>query len=312
MLSDLNDRLTQATEKIRLKQKLERDLQAVEGELGEKSARLESLSAQLEKEKVDVDRLEHTSLTNLFYTVLGGREEQLEKERQELLAAQLQYQQTRYQLEALAYDQGSLSQKLGSLKGVEQAYQALLAEKEQLLLKSSQPVAHELVALSEQVASLLADIKELDEAIGAGAQAESGLERVTQSLEGAEDWGLWDLLGGGLISSAVKHGKVDEARQQISEVQVQMSRFQRELADVQRSSDLQVQISELERFADFILDGLIIDWVVQSRIVASLKRCKQTREELQQTLLELESQRKNLAAQIRQLAEKRASLIEQT
>jgi len=44
----------------------------------------------------DLDKLERTSLTALFYSVLGNREEQVEKEREELLNAQLQYQKTKF------------------------------------------------------------------------------------------------------------------------------------------------------------------------------------------------------------------------
>jgi hypothetical protein len=89
MLQDLSTRLSNATEQKRLKNKLEQDLRSVETELKDQSARFASYSTRLEKERVDVEKLERTSLTTLFYSVLGSREQQLEKERQELLSAQL-------------------------------------------------------------------------------------------------------------------------------------------------------------------------------------------------------------------------------
>ena len=98
MLEDLSTQLSKSIEEKRLKQKFEQDLQATKTELREESEKLAGLKSQLDKEKVDVEKLEGTSLTSLFYSVLGSREEQLEKERQELLAAQLSYQQTKRQL----------------------------------------------------------------------------------------------------------------------------------------------------------------------------------------------------------------------
>ncbi len=307
----LNGRLAKAIEDKRLKSKLEGDLRVVETELGATAVRLKALKTQLDQEKVDVERLERTSLTTLFYQVLGSREEQLEKERQELLAAQLRYHQTQHQLEALEYDLDHLGRRLEALTGAEQAYQAVLAEKERFILASSQPAARELLELSEQVAELNAGSKEFAEAIAAGKEALYSLDEVIDTLESAEGWGVWDMLGGGILSSAIKHSRVDEARQQIADVQAQIGRFQRELADVQASTNLEIHISEFDRFADFILDGLIFDWVVQSKIVDSLRRCKQARWALTTALGDLICQQDELKARLRQLEDLRTRLIEQ-
>ena len=98
MLPDLSVRLSNAIEGIRRKKKLQGDVVTVERELQTASSRLASLGALLAKEEIDVQKLERTSLTALFYSVLGSREEKLEKERQELLSVQLQYQQTKHQV----------------------------------------------------------------------------------------------------------------------------------------------------------------------------------------------------------------------
>jgi hypothetical protein len=108
MLDKISARLTEIVEQKRLKQKLEQNLRMVEKELNDKSSTLETLRIKLEKEKVDVDKLERTSLTAMFYAVLGSREQQLEKERQEMLVAQLSYQQTKYQVTFLEQEQSSL------------------------------------------------------------------------------------------------------------------------------------------------------------------------------------------------------------
>ena len=38
------------------------------------------------------------------------------------------------------------------------------------------------------------------------------LDSVLSSLESAEGWGTWDLLGGGLISDLAKHSHIDDAK----------------------------------------------------------------------------------------------------
>jgi len=311
MLQDLSARLSKIAEQKRLQEKLKRDLHAVETELRDKSARLESLGTQLAKEKVDVEKLERTSLTALFYSVLGSREQQLEKERQELLSVQLLYQQTKYQVEALRQDQASLLQRFNKLTGIESEYELLLSAKEQLLHQSNQAVAKELIALSEQIASLDVEVKEMTEAITAGDQVVSGLDQVIKSLESAENWGTWDIMGGGLISTAIKHSRIDDARSGVNDVQVEISQFKRELADVRKNVELQIDMGELASFADFFFDGLIVDWVVQAKISESLEQTKKAKNVVAQAIKELESLKSIAQNKGNDLQEKRARWIEQ-
>lgn len=310
MLRDLSLRLSKAVESKGLKQRLEQDLRSVEAELQQKSAQFAALEAQLEKEKVDVEKLERTSLSALFYSVLGSREEQLEKERQELLSAQLRYRQIKRQVESLQQEQHSLRRRLGPLAGIESEYELLLAEKEVLLRGENQTVARELFELSEQMANLNAETKELTEAIAAGSDVLSSLGNVIESLENAKSWGTWDMLGGGMISTAIKHSKIDEARDAIHAVQPMMGRFQRELADVRENVDLQIDIGEFTSFADYFFDGLIVDWIVQSKIVESLERAKRAKDVVAQTVKQLDVHRVNVQNRHNNLQEKRALLIE--
>jgi len=312
MLEKLSSRLTEIVEQKRLKKKLEQNLISVQEELQEKSSILESLRMNLEKEKVDVEKLERTSLTALFYSVLGSREQQLEKERQELLSAQLKYQQTKYQVDFLEQEQNSLSQQLGSLANIDSEYLSVLTEKEQLLRQSNQSIANELTDLEVRVATQKSEMKEISEAINAGKTVVSGLEQVIDSLRSAEGWGTWDMLGGGLISTAIKHSRIDEARNGILDVQTKMSLFRRELADVQKTIDLTINIDEFSTFADYFFDDLIFDWIVQSKIVDSLERSVQARELIVKTINHLGDLYKTSSSKLDDLQEKRAELVERT
>jgi hypothetical protein len=312
MLEKISTRLTEIVEQKRLKKKLEQDLLAVDLELKEKSSTLETLLIKLEKENIDVDKLERTSLTALFYAVLGNREQQLEKERQEMLAAQLQYQQTKYQVTFLEQEQTSLSQQLAKLPDFDNEYLSLLAEKEQLLRQSNQPAAAELAELDERAGNFKSEMKEIGEAIKAGKTVGAGLEQVITSLESAESWGTWDMLGGGLLSTAIKHSRIDEARSGVQVVQAKMSQFKKELADVQKTIDVSINIGELATFADYFFDDLIFDWIVQSKIVDSLNRSIQAKEIIEKTNTNLENLYETSRSKVNELQEKRVQLVEKT
>jgi chromosome segregation ATPase len=232
METEFSERLINVLEKKRLKKKLEGDLKAILDDLSAQTSRLDDLSAQLNREKVDVEKLESNSLAAIFYTVLGSREAQLEKERQEMLRAQLVYQNTKHQVASLEGERNYLLRKLARLEGVESKYETLLSEKEAYLRGSNPVVANKLVEISEQVANLNAEIKEIDEAIDVGSQVVLGLVQVLGSLNSAKSWGVWDMVGGGFLSTAVKHSRIDEARERVTQVQELMTRFKRELADV--------------------------------------------------------------------------------
>jgi hypothetical protein len=179
-----------------------------------------------------------------------------------------------------------------------------------LLRQFNQPIASELTDLDEKLSLQIAEMKEIREAIKAGKEVASGLDQVIQSLDSAEGWGAWDLLGGGLISTALKHSRIDEARSGVQYVQAKMSQFRRELADVQKVNDLTIDVSGFETFADYFYDGLIIDWIVQSRIVDSLEQSRQAKELIDKTILHLEKLYKAAQRKMNDLQEKRVQVIE--
>lgn len=310
MLLELSERIAKNMEQRKLKDKLEHELLILDQELDEQSARLVSLGDQLDAENVDVENLERKGLTWLFYTVLGSREQQVEQERQELLSAQLKYQQTKHQVEFLERDRNYLVQRLAELTAVEDEYQSLLTEKEDLLHQLDHPVAGKLIESTEQIAKHEAELLEIRQAIEAGKILIADLDRVIDSLDSAQNWGVWDMLGGGLVSSVIKHSRLDDAHKAVYQVQFTLSRFIRELADVQNQVDIQIEISEFERFADLWFDGLIFDWVVQSKISASLEQSKRAKSKITQAVKELEAQNELIQMDVIDLQRKRAIIIE--
>jgi hypothetical protein len=117
----------------------------------------------------------------------------------------------------------------------------------------------QLYELSEQEGDIKAYLSELREAITAGTSVTQALNSAIQSLKSAKGWGTFDLLGGGMISDAVKHNHIDHAKEYIHQAQSSMRNFQKELLDINEEANMQVDISGLLKFADFFFDGLIAD-----------------------------------------------------
>ena len=313
MLTDLNQRLSEVKEAQRRQRKLQAHLAGARRSLEQECARLAACETELLKEGKDVERLEGLSLAGLFYTILGSQEEQLEKERQERLAAKLRYDKSRYAVQALEDEVADLQRQLGRLGDVEAQYKAVLAEKESRLRQGGAAPGRRLIELDEQIAQAQAEHTELVEAIEAGNLARQGLGRVMDALQSAGNWGVWDMLGGGLLATAAKHSRIDDARQAAYEVEPALRRFQRELADVGgQAGAAQVEVSAFETFADFFLDGLIFDWVVQSRINQSLENTLKLYDRTGKILTDLSKSQAASAQRVGALKEERQALLEQS
>ena len=80
---------------------------------------------------------------------------------------------------------------------------------------------------------------------------------------------MFDLFGGGLLADMMKHGKMNDASRCMEEAKCHLKAFQKELKDVHLSLDLRMEISSFLSFADFFFDGLVADYLVQSKIMAA-------------------------------------------
>ena len=58
--------------------------------------------------------------------------------------------------------------------------------------------------------------REIDEAVSACDNALNYLHNADNYLSSAGNWGIVDLLGGGFISTVVKHSKMDDARRELT------------------------------------------------------------------------------------------------
>ncbi|MDO5121730.1 MAG: hypothetical protein Q4D46_06570, partial [Erysipelotrichaceae bacterium] len=100
----------------------------------------------------------------------------------------------------------------------------------------------------------------------AGDDAIYYLEGAMEKLNSAGNWGIADILGGGMIISAVKRSRMREAQREMEKAKQAMMRFSREVADVDRSMNTDLDLDGFMGFADFFFDSFFIDMMVQSKI----------------------------------------------
>ena len=115
------------------------------------------------------------------------------------------------------------------------------------------------------------ETREVNEAIQAADVALGHLQAAKKHLKSASNWGIVDLIGGGTLTGLIKHSKMGNAEYEIEAAKRALQTFSKELRDVQGYSS--VHIDGFLTFADFFFDGLIADWLVQSKIDKARRQC---------------------------------------
>lgn len=222
--------------------------------------------------------------TAILYSILGKKEAKFDKEAQEAAAARLRYTAAVQQLEDCQARIQQVQQELDHLRDCEAQYAALFGQ----LLMRQPDVAAQLEQLDLALAESQSQLRELEEAIGAGNAALQQASVVLDSLSSAAGWGTWDLLGGGLISDLAKYSHLDNAQQNIQQLQALLSRFRTELADVHMAPQLgELASGGLLQMADIFFDNLFVDWAVLSQIHDAQAQMEQVRHQISGALEKL-------------------------
>jgi hypothetical protein len=129
--------------------------------------------------------------------------------------------------------------------------------------------------------------REIGEAIAAGERSLESLRAAKEKLNSAKNWGIVDLFGGGFFTDLIKHSKMNDASACIKAAQRDFEIFQRELADVTVPLDLKMEVNGFLSFADFFFDGLIADYLVQSKIADARKQVEEAMERVEEMLIQL-------------------------
>lgn len=276
-MRDYNTELNALQEKLARKEKIESMLRSLRSQLTELQAEEGRLSAQRFKEQADVDRLEKNSLSAFFYAAINRKEEKLDKEKAEAYAAAVKYDTARRQVETAEYDIHALETELRDLSEVQVNYNRLFAEKMDAVKSENPAFGDELCRMEDRLGYIAAQKREVDEAVSVGQDILRQITSIESSLDNAEGWGTWDLLGGGLISDLAKHSELDDAQAQINNLQDSLRRYHTELADVTVQANVQAQVDGFLRFADYFFDGLFADWAVLDSIHSSQQQIGSTR-----------------------------------
>ena len=292
------------------RKQLDAQIEELHRQRGERQAKVDETAQSFRKEQDDVDKLEKGGVHAFLLTLIGHKEERLDKERREALAAKLQYDQARSDLEYLENKLNGLIRERDGLQDAPEQLEALWTEKAELVKAMGGQTGARLVELDRQLSGVTHQQKELEEALSAGENAKRLLGQVQDDLDSARSWGTWDMLGGGLIATMAKYDWLDSAQSSIRAAQRALSDFRTELADVSQLQVPNIQIGEFATFADYFFDGIFSDWYVQSSIKTAQEGVSEVHMKLTAALRDLEAASQDLNDQQASLKREREELLD--
>ncbi len=308
-LSEIQKKIRKALEEAEKLRLISKHLEDINIRLTNARSELKVLDQKLEDELKDIERLESLGVTSVFYKVLGNKEEQLDKERQEYLEASLKYKEFKETVDLLEFEKSVLRKKMGGLPALEKEIEILKEAREKEIMKSDNQLASKLRDIVMMHDQMILLNKDFSEAIEEGEKSQKMLSVVLSYLKKARDWGRWDMQGK-RKGNIMKHQAIDKAMKNISKAQHQLNIFERELNDLGRSDlKLKIRTSQFDRFTDYFFDNLISDWIVQQKIKSTIASIDGSFDQVRRLCMSLEKEQVSIQKKISELEHERNAII---
>lgn len=240
------------------------------------------------KEANNVTEFEKGNLTTAILSILGKKTERIDKEKQEALNALMKYELAKTELEQVKAEIFTLTGESLKYQNCEQQYKTLYDQKYKLIMSGDSAESLEIIELQSQTSRAYANIKEIDEAIEAGKVVIKKLDEVISSLDSADTWSLLD--GGSISVDGMKYTRINQAKEQISEVNCSIDKFRVELVDSEINSLIEINISNFVRHADYH-DLFFTNGFVHNKINVALKNAQQVNMQSNYVIQKLEQMR---------------------
>lgn len=287
-------------------------LEAMADELRAQRTVLQQKVSMLEQkmilEKKDVERLEGKSLAAFYYHAFGKKNEKLEGERREYYAARVKYDAAVRELKAVELDLECTEEDLQDLQDCEQRYVKAMAEKRRAIETSGTEQSRAFLEKEQDLNFLKSQEQELEEAIAAGTSALRVANDMVLSLKHMEGLGLIDRLGSTFLMDMAKREVLDEAQKNVELLQIQLQKFNKELADVKLRDNLAVGMGKLLKFTDTYFENLLTVETPADRVKESIRQVDETRDlilgmlrQLQTRMEEVRHRQMTMDAELNQL-----------
>ena len=307
----MKDELSLLQAQLVYKKRLEAILQELRQQQEPLAKKVRELEEKMVSERKDVEILEGRSLAAFFYSLTGKKDEKLSEERREFYAARVKYDAARRELDAIETDIESTEQDLSDLADCEERYARAIEGKRTAIENAGNSLSRDLLEKEQALNSLQYQEKDLEEAIAAGTNVLRIASDVLNSLRNVESLGYLDRLGHNRLMDMAKNETLDEAQKHVESLQVELQKFNKELADIPSRESLQGSIDRMLKFSDDFFENLFMDVSVPERLRQSYLQVERALDPALGILRQLQSRLEEVRhKQVRARAEVDALILE--
>ena len=291
------------------------ELQAVTSRIAELRQRHQQLSDQLEAQQSNVEAdqhqvrsLEGVTVTHIMAALHGSRDDRLARAKAEATRAAFQAAELTRQVQAIETELRAAEDRASGLAGAPSQYELALAAKEQLLERSDDPRARELLGLADEQGRLTGELAEIAEADRTANSALAALGAVQDALGSASGWNTFDAFGGGMLASIEKHSQLDRAADLAAQADRQLATLRTELTTVGQLAP-QLAVGSGTRFLDICFNSIFTDMAFSSHIDQARLNTDQATDTVSGVQRQLAQQRAQAEDRLRQIARSREELL---
>lgn len=308
-MQDLQIRIDRLEAGIETDRKKQIRLQIISHELDILRKDFIKSNQKMKKEKRDVDELEKKNMKSLFTEILGDKEEQLERERQEYLYEVLHHNSLIDEIKALEFEEKILKENLSKDQSkIERELKNVMSLKENKL-KGSVQFKKQLLKFDAQLHKLHYRLVNIEEAIAQGEFLMDKLKSVFSKLKQVKKWGPYKMHGKGRYSSYNKKTYIDKANREAVMVNIFIKKFDKELKDVFPDLHMNLSMEYFENFLGQFYDNLITDWTIQRKLDNAVHSISTMEDKMERILMTLEKEMESVSKEQSKIESEKAAYI---
>ncbi len=260
-LDNIAEKLEQIAELYFLAERADVRLLVIEHDLNALYSDLDIHRNIMHVEHQDVVKLEKMSKHFLFAKILGNRELELERERQEYLQAVLEYNAIAHEIQLLEYEKGILRKKVDEKDDLKKMRDYYLKVKEQKILYNNGDHNGMIKKLNGEIERLNLLKREIKEAVEVANITRTHLKKAIHYLKSMDNFGAYAIDG----MTYSKKQLLNKAIKDAVQVKVYIKKLDKEMSDIYNKYELP-SMYKYDAFIDSFHQNLITDWVLKNKL----------------------------------------------
>ena len=188
----------------------------------------------------------------------------------------------------------NLNKEICDIGNIQKKYNDLLEKASDYISRLNNEQSQEVTRLQHKIQKLHLEKKEVQEAINEGENLLSTIDNALSSLNSAENWGIYDMIGGGLFATMGKRSNMNDAADSINSIKIILNRYNAELNDLSTNINISLDLDGFSGAMDYLFDNFFTDYIIQNKIESALHSAKVLKVKVLEIQKNLKSQLVNI------------------